>query len=99
MPISRRQIFRQVARNDRRVRSASGRLCAAEAPTEPAGETRVSGGDVSAAEPTEPAGETKYASEMGAQSVGRDLFSDSINNAVFRRVLQQMCDFILVSID
>ncbi len=28
--------------------------------------------------PTEPAGETKKASEMGAQSAGRDLFSGSL---------------------
>ena len=40
---------------------------------------RVSGGDLCAAEaPTEPVGETKITSEMGTQSVGRDLFSGSL---------------------
>ena len=74
MLILRRQIFRQIVRNDRRVRVSGGDLCEAEAPTEAAAETilpyfkgvecnmtvRVSSGDLCEAEaPTEAAAEKR----------------------------------------
>ena len=60
MLILRRQIFRQIVRNDRRVRVSGGDLCEAEAPTEAAAEKRVSSGDLCEAEaPTEAAAEKR----------------------------------------
>ena len=51
----------------------------------------VSGGDLCEAEAhIEPAGETKDASEMGAQSVGRDLISGSLVTEVIKSCVGEL---------